>query len=221
MFQPSTPSACPSHTQHACTCSKTHSQTHSLTTYNNSGPGKSRPGWIVQQEAWRPRFSPTPSIAAEDTQAVWSDLMSHRDQVLLVEGADEPWGRGKGKGRSLHRGAEERETEWVCVFGRRGAGRAFSSSHKQGQRDCGGDSSCQQRRQKAGTPVNTVPSQWNSKFCCGQRSSFGRFSLTLPTGNSLFLSPQGAAYSCPIAFFSDMDHSSFLSHALNEEGAPL
>lgn len=65
-----------------------------------------------------------------------------------MEGADEHWSWAKGKGRSLHLGAEERGTKWVGVFGRKGAGRAFSSFPKQGQRGCGGSSACPAKEAK-------------------------------------------------------------------------
>lgn len=52
------------------------------------------------------------------------------------------WSWGKGQGRSLQLGAEERGTKWVGVFGEKGARRVFSSFHKLGQRGCGGSDAC-------------------------------------------------------------------------------
>lgn len=111
-------------------------------------------------------------------------------------------------------GAEERGTKWVCVFGEKGAGRVFSSFTSRARGAVVGAVPAQQRKQKAGTSASTVPSQWNSEFCCWQRCSSGRFLPALLTRSCSFLAPQRAS-------LPDMGHRSFLSRALNEDGQVL
>lgn len=134
-----------------------------------------------------------------------------------MEGADEHWSWAKGKGRSLHLGAEERGTKWVGVFGRKGAGRAFSSFHKQGQRGCGGSSACPAKEAKGRDLSEHRSLSVEQRVLLLALILLGeveRERPALPTGSCLFLSPQRAS-------LSDMGHSSFPSHALNEEGELL
>lgn len=222
MFQPSTPSACPSHTQHACTCSKTQSQTRSLTTCNNSGPGKSRPGWIVQQEAMEATLLPDSKHCSRGhTSYVVGLNVTQRSSPPCRRG----WwalGAGQGKGEvSAPRGRGEGDKSGcVCLGGGEQGGRSPPPTSR-----------------AKGAVVGTVPASKGGKRQGPQRGQFplsGTASSAVgsdpPLGGSHLLSPQGSACSCslrellipvPIAFFSDVDHSSFLSHALNEEGEPL
>lgn len=179
-------------------------------------------GGLCNKKPWGPCFSPNPSIAPEATQAVRSgrkaqwhtEIKSYPLRAhVLVEGADERLELGQGTGLCSWGQRRGEQSGWVCL-GRREQGGCSPPSTSWAKGAVVGVMPAQQRKQKAGSSASTVPSQWNSEFCCWQRSSPGRFRPALLTPSCLFLAPQRAS-------LSDVGHSSFLSHALNEEGKLL